>query len=198
MSVSTFSPSSTNTESSLNLHNLNTALETLPDDEWYVFGAWLNVPRSQRDEIRSQYSTERERKSALLHTYLTSYPAPSWQHVADTLYRYIGGKFHAVLERVQTMFPTGKKMYQCCVAVLFLTIDILVYGLFIGVWRKVLIRTCGHHSANCGFTLCANNPLSKPRILHGCVHVCPVLYVDHLVTLYGSWHIHVHKQTACM
>ena len=131
MSVSTFSPSSTNTESSLNLHNLNTALETLPDDKWYDFGLWLNVPRSQRDEIRSQYSTERERKSALLHTYLTSHPAPSWQHVTDTLYRY-DGKLHAVLERVQTMFPTGKKMCQCCVVLLSvfcLTIDILVYGL---------------------------------------------------------------------
>ena len=118
MSVSTFSPSSTNTESSLNLHNLNTALETLPDDEWHDFGAWLNVPQSQRDEIRSQYSTERERKSALLHTYLTSHPAPSWQHVADALYTYDGGKFHAVLERVQTMFPTGKKMCQYCVVLL--------------------------------------------------------------------------------
>ena len=131
MSVSTFSPSSTNTESSLNLHNLNTAMETLPDDEWYRFGWGLDVPVSQLDEIRSQYSTEREMKSALLHTYLTSHPAPSWQHVTDTFYRYHHGKFHAVLERVQTMFPTGKKMCQCCVvllSVLYLTIDILVYG----------------------------------------------------------------------
>ena len=111
VSVSTFSPSSTNTESSLNLHNLNTALETLPDEEWYNFGVWLNVPWSWLDKIRSQYSTERERKSALLHTYLTSYPAPSWQHVADALYRFL---FHAVLERLQTMFPTGKKMCQLC------------------------------------------------------------------------------------
>ena len=136
MSVSTFSPSSTNTESSLNLHNLNTALETLPDDEWYDCGLELNVPRSQLYEIEFQHSTEWERKSALFHTYLTSHPAPSWQRVADALYRYHGGKFHAVLERVQTMFPTGKKMCQCCVvllSVLHLTIDILVYGLFISV-----------------------------------------------------------------
>ena len=143
MSVSTFSSSSTNTESSLNLHNLNTALETLPDDQWYRFGRWLNVPESQLDGIRSQYSTKRERKSALLHTYLTSHPAPSWQHVAGALYAYDDGEFHAVLERVQKMFPTGKKMCQCCVvllSVLYLTIDILVYGLFISVcivMRKV-------------------------------------------------------------
>jgi hypothetical protein len=142
--VSTFSPSSTNTESSLNLHNLNTVLETLPDDEWYGFGAWLNVPESQRDKIWSQYNTRREKKSALFHTYLTSHPAPSWQYVAIALYR---GIFHAVLERVQTMFPTGKKMCQCCVvllSVLYLTINILVYGLFISVcivMRKVWIRS---------------------------------------------------------
>ena len=132
MSVSNFSPSSTNTESSLNLYNLNTALETLADDEWYDFGVCLDVPESQLDEIRSQYSTKRERKSALLHTYLTSHPAPSWQHIADALYRLGWGKFHAVLEGVQTMFPTGKKMCQCCVvllSVLYLTIGILVYGL---------------------------------------------------------------------
>ena len=118
VSVSTFSPSSTNTESSLNVHNLNTALETLPDEEWDDFGVCLNVPDSQLNEIKSQYSTERERKSALLHTYITSHPAPSWQHVADTLYRYDSGKLHAVLERVQTMFPTGKRMCQCCIVLL--------------------------------------------------------------------------------
>ena len=108
MSVSTFSPSSTNTETSLNVHNLNRALETLPDKEWCDFGYWLNVPESQRNEIDSQHTSDREKKSALLHTYLTSHPAPSWQGVTDALYRYPGGRFHAVLERVQTMFPTGK------------------------------------------------------------------------------------------
>ena len=135
MSVSTFSPSSTNTESSLNLHNLNAALETLPDDKWDDFGRGLNVPVSQRDEIRSQYSTKRERKSALLHTYLTSHPAPSWQHVADALYRYRDGKFHAVLERVQTMFPTGKKMCQCCLVLLtHVCRMVVVIGLFVWIY----------------------------------------------------------------
>ena len=108
MSVSTFSPSSTNTETSLNVHNLNRALETLPDEEWDNFGLSLNVPQSQLNVIRNQPVSDREKKSALLHTYLTSHPAPSWQGVTDALYRCGGGRFHAVLERVQTMFPTGK------------------------------------------------------------------------------------------
>ena len=99
-----------NTESSLSLHNLNTALETLPDEEWYDFGGrWgLNVPRSKCSKIRSQYSSDGERKLAVLQTYLNSHPAPSWQHVADGLYT---GGYHTVLEGVQRMFPTGKKMY---------------------------------------------------------------------------------------
>ena len=135
MSVSTFSPSSTNTESSLNLHNLNTALETLPDEEWDDFGRGLDVPVSQRRVIRSQYSTERERKSALLHTYVTSHPAPSWLLVADALYRHHGGKFHAVLERVQTMFPTGKKICQCCLVLLTLVCRrVVVIGLFVWMY----------------------------------------------------------------
>ena len=104
---------STNTEPSLTLHNLNIALDTLPDRVWFDFAWRLNVPDSQQNEIRSQYSSDGERKPALLHTYLTSHPAPSWQHVADAVYRYSGGKFHTVLGRVQRMFPTGKKMHYC-------------------------------------------------------------------------------------
>ena len=102
-----FSLSFTTTETSLTLHNLDTALETLPDDKLDYFGWFLNIPKSQRDRIRSQYSTASEWRTALLQTFLTSHPAPSWQHVADILYR---SECHAVLERVQRMFPTGKKI----------------------------------------------------------------------------------------
>ena len=99
--------SCTNTEPSLTPHNLTTALDTLPDDVWHDFGWKINVPRSKRDNIKSQYSSDGERKSALIHTYLTSHPAPSWQHITQALYRCDEGKHHAVLERVQRMFPTG-------------------------------------------------------------------------------------------
>ena len=99
--------SCTNTEPSLTPHNLTTALDTLPDDVWNGFGDWIDVPHLKMDNIKSQYSSDGDRKSALLHTYLTSNPAPSWQHITDALYRYDEGKQHAVLERVQKMFPTG-------------------------------------------------------------------------------------------
>ena len=98
--------SSTNTDSSLSLHNLNTALGTLPPEELEDFGRrGLDIPWSQWRQIESQYRTAGERQSTLLQTYLTSHPAPSWQQVATALYEW---RLHAVLERVQTMFPSGK------------------------------------------------------------------------------------------
>ena len=103
--------SCTNTEPSLTPHNLTTALDTLPDDVWNDFGMWIDVPQSKMDNIKSQYRSDGERKSALLHTYLTSHPAPSWQHITDALYRYQRGKHHAVLERLQRMFPTGDQYH---------------------------------------------------------------------------------------
>ena len=104
--------SCTNTEPSLTPHNLTTALDTLPDDMWFDFGVLIDVPRSKSGSIRSQYSSDGERKSALLHTYLTSHPAPSWLHITCALYRCDDGKQHAVLERVQRMFPTGNQCHR--------------------------------------------------------------------------------------
>ena len=78
--------SCTNTEPSLTPHNLTTALDTLPNKVWHDFGDWIDVPRSKRDNIKYQYRYDGERKSALLHTYLTSHPAPSWQHITHALF----------------------------------------------------------------------------------------------------------------
>ena len=105
VSVSTISH---NAEPSLNLHNLNSALEMLPDEEWYNLRSELDLPSSLLGVIRSKSVIMRDRKSALFHTYLTSHPAPSWQHVACALYNCYGGKFRGVQERVRTMFPTGE------------------------------------------------------------------------------------------
>ena len=104
--------SCTNTEPSLTPHNLTTALDTLPDKVWNDFGMWIDVPLSKMANIESQYSSDGERKSALLHTYLTSHPAPSWQHITHALYRCDNGKQNAVLERVQRMFPTGDQYHD--------------------------------------------------------------------------------------
>ena len=119
--------SSTNTDSSLLLHNLNTALGILPPDELEGFGLnGLDIPESQWYQIKSQYRTAGERQSALLQTYLTSHPAPSWQHVATALYER---RLHTVLQRVQTMLPSGK-MTCCLVDYMYLLIRASINALY--------------------------------------------------------------------
>ena len=97
-----------NTDSSLSLHNLNTALGTLPPDQLGDIAHFgLNIPWSKWQQIESEYRMAGERQSALLQTYLTFHPAPSWQHVATAIYEEC---LHSVLETVQTMFPSGKRI----------------------------------------------------------------------------------------
>ena len=96
------------TDSSLSLHNLNTALGTLPPDQLDGFAQFgLNIPESKWQQIESESRTDDERQSALLQTYLTFHPALSWQHVTTALYER---HLYSVLERVQTMFPSGKRI----------------------------------------------------------------------------------------
>ena len=96
------------TDPSLNLSNLRLAVESLPDSEWYWFCGWINVPVSTQDTIRSQFHGDEERKAALLRVYLIEYPHPTLEHVSDALYRFHIGQYHSVLERLQSMFPTGE------------------------------------------------------------------------------------------
>ena len=68
------------------------------------------MPSSKRHEIQSQFSTDGERKAAVFSVYLTEHPQPTWDHVSDTLYQFSlsDGKYHSVLDRLQSMFPTGE------------------------------------------------------------------------------------------
>ena len=87
---------------------MQSALDTLPDTQWRQFGAEINVPNSKLDEIESQFSTDGERKGAVFNVYLTEHPQPTWDHVSDVLYRLSDGQYHSVLDRLQSMFPTGE------------------------------------------------------------------------------------------
>ena len=87
---------------------MQSALDTLPDTQWKRFGAEINVPKSKREEIESQFSTDGERKAAVFSVYLTEHPQPTWDHVSDCLYRFRDGQYHSVLDRLQSMFPTGE------------------------------------------------------------------------------------------
>ena len=87
---------------------MQSALDTLPDVEWEHFGCNINVPYSKLDEIQSQFSTDGERKAAVFSVYLTEHPQPTWDHVSDVLYQHSDGQYHSVLDRLQSMFPTGE------------------------------------------------------------------------------------------
>ena len=71
----------------------------------------MDVPRSTLDKIKSQFHSDGERKTALLRVYLTEHPHPTWEYVSDVLYRMSDGQYHSVLERLQSMFPTGESVH---------------------------------------------------------------------------------------
>ncbi|CAI8047445.1 hypothetical protein GBAR_LOCUS26218 [Geodia barretti] len=101
---------------SLTLSNLTSALDSLPDKLWTEFGWEMDVLDSILSKIRSQLSSDKERKAELLRVISTEHPHLTWEHVSDALYRLGYGEYHHVLERVQSLFPTGrrraKKIYQ--------------------------------------------------------------------------------------
>ena len=66
------------------------------------------MPESTLDRIQSQFHTARERKTEVLRVCSTEHPQPTWEQVSDVIYRQSSGKYHSVLERVQSRFPTGE------------------------------------------------------------------------------------------
>ena len=96
-------PSSTDT--SLTPFNLTLALQSLPDKEWSGVSFGLDMPKSTWDKIQSQFHSDEERKAAVIRVYLIEHPHPTWEHVSDVLYKR---GYHSVLERLQSLFPTGE------------------------------------------------------------------------------------------
>ncbi|CAI8033897.1 hypothetical protein GBAR_LOCUS19112 [Geodia barretti] len=94
---------------SLTLSNLTSALDSLPDKLWTDFGREMDVPLSILNNIVSQLSSDKEMKAELLRVISTEHPHLTWEHVSDALYRLENGKYHHVLERVQSLFPTGNQ-----------------------------------------------------------------------------------------
>ena len=103
---------------SLTPENLSTVLDIMSDSLWRAFGAFVNIPGSELDRIRRQCTSHRECKQALIHTFLSSHPAPSWTLVAWALYmtEWVDGgdkksSCLRALDRLQELFPTGT--YKC-------------------------------------------------------------------------------------
>ena len=98
------------TDPSLTPSNFMLALDSLPDEKWEVFGLLLDVPSSTLDKIGSEFHSDQERKAAVCRVYLIEHPQPTWEHVSDAIYKLSGGQYHRVLERLQSMFPTGEHL----------------------------------------------------------------------------------------
>ena len=95
------------TDPSLNLSNLTSALDSLPGSEWKWFGGEMDVLVSMLDEIESQFHSDEERKTAVLRVCLADHPQPTWELVSNAVYRM---GYHSVLERLQSLFPTGEHL----------------------------------------------------------------------------------------
>ena len=107
-------------ELSLTPHNLSTVLDSMDDGLWNYFGVYVNIPQFERERIRRQYSSDSERKQAVISSLISSHPALSWRLVANALYQlglatvYHGGdgaSCHRALDHLQKLFPTGIYMY---------------------------------------------------------------------------------------
>ena len=99
-------------EPSLTPQNLSTVLAIMADRLWQMFGDCVNIPRSELGRIRSQCSSAREMKQAVIPYLISHHPCFSWTLIASALYRVatwvdVGDSSHRALDRLQQLFPTG-------------------------------------------------------------------------------------------
>ena len=92
----------------------------MDDILWGQFSHCVNIPVSEQEKIRRQYSSASERKQAVILLFISSHPARSWKLVANALYQ-LGSRTvvgdgacascHRALNQLKKLFPTGIKMY---------------------------------------------------------------------------------------
>ena len=109
MITSSYTPCLVSTDPTLTPDNLTRVLEIMEDRRWHFFAAYINLPDSERNKIRSQHASDRDRKLALPHVFISAHPTPSWELVAYALYQMgiNDDSCHRALEYLQQHFPTG-------------------------------------------------------------------------------------------
>ena len=109
MITSSYTPCLVSTDPTLTPDNLTRVLETMADRWWGQFAHYINLPTSELDKIRSQHASDRDRKLALSHVFISAHPTPSWELVAHALYQVgvYDDSCHRALEYLQQHFPTG-------------------------------------------------------------------------------------------
>ena len=109
MITSSYTPCLVSTDPTLTPDNLTRVLEIMADRWWDTFANYINLPVSERKKINSQYASDRDRKLALPHVFISAHPTPSWELVAHALYQtgVYDDSCHRALEYLQQHFPTG-------------------------------------------------------------------------------------------
>ena len=112
MITSSYTPCLVSTDPTLTPDNLTRVLEIMEDEWWDTFAQYINLPESvvnSRNKIRSQHASDRDRKLALSHVFISAHPTPSWELVAHALYQMgtFNDSYHRALEYLQQHFPTG-------------------------------------------------------------------------------------------
>ena len=87
--------------------NFMLALDSLPAQKWRSFGVHLDIPESTLNKIESEFHSDNERKEAVVRVYLIEHPQPTWEHESDVIYLMRDEQYSRILERMQSMFPTG-------------------------------------------------------------------------------------------
>ena len=98
------SPPTDPTLTHTNLTQLLDSVDWKLDESDETFSMALNIPYSEHEKIVAKHSDEAQCKKALCRWYLDNYPAPSWKHVADSLYLY---EDHVVLDVLQSQYLKG-------------------------------------------------------------------------------------------
>ena len=109
MITSSYTPCLVSTDPTLTPDNLTRVLETMGDGWWRLFAAYINLPDSEQNKIKSQHASDRGRKLALPNVFISAHPTPSWELVAHALYQVgvLDDSSHRALEYLQQHFPTG-------------------------------------------------------------------------------------------
>ena len=77
------------TDPSLTPTNVMTVMKKGVKD-WYGVGILLHIPLTKIDEINAAHSSDEDRLTALVSTYLSEHPCPTWTAITAALQRFGG------------------------------------------------------------------------------------------------------------
>ena len=84
----------------------------------YKIGYCLNIPKSKQQDINSRYSSDNQRKQAIIEEFIDNHPAPSWRLVAEFLYKIDTGgrttvefgRYLGALQAIKRKYLKGREM----------------------------------------------------------------------------------------